>query len=304
MSTVLRACNGDSTESQYYNEHKNETNSYNCITLASRQINSCNFYINIVTCQFGHRQVFQMNNIHLEFNILHNRIYTNCVEMPNERKESRSEFLLRMTQMFPKVFRADRSVLYCLLCDCVVTGQKLFQVKQHIGSGKHKAAEKRKRECVQGMSQSMMATQQSTSGPSLSTFNMDLCRTFLESNIPLYKLKHPSMIQFLEKYTTRSVPDESTLRRNYVPCLYENMIEKLRLKAADKRIWISVDETTDIEQRMVASFVFGILDDDSEHGKSYLLNAMELSKVNANTIATFTTDSLSFLWPTGECFFR
>lgn len=94
---------------------------------------------------------------------------------------------------------------------------------------------------------------------------MDLCKTFLEANIPLYKVNHQSVVKFIEKYTSNSAPNQNTLRQTYVPHLYKKMIENLRVKAAEKYIWVSLDETTDVEQRMVANFVFGILGDESDH---------------------------------------
>lgn len=223
-----------------------------------------------------------------------------CYKMPKDRKETWNEFILRMKQTYPKIFRADKSILYCVFCDCVVPAKKIFLVKQHIDSVKHKSAEERKKQSSEPvLNQTLIQTYQSN-GPKLSEFNMDLCKTLLEANIPLNKVNHTSMVRFIEKYTSHSAPDESTLRRNYVVHLYKNMMERLRSQAAGKRIWVSLDETTDVEQRMVANFVFGILGDENERGKSYLLNVVQLEKVNANMIATFFTDSLLVLWPTGK----
>lgn len=177
-------------------------------------------------------------------------------------------------------------------------------MKQHVDSQKHKAAVERNKQNSERkkLQTSIQSSLQSKPGPVLSDFNMDLCQTFLEAGIPLNKVNHPSIERFIEKYTTHKTPDESTLRLNYVPNLYDKMIEKLRAKAAGKRIWITLDETTDKEQRMVANFVFGILDDENERGKSYLFNAAVLERTNANTIATFFTDSLMLLWPSGNLF--
>lgn len=217
-------------------------------------------------------------------------------------KETQSQFILRMTEKFPKVFKADRSVLFCTLCNHMVQAKKVSQVAQHINCKGHKLAVDKKENSKHSVSQSLIPDYQSKPGPKLSEFNMDLCKTLLEANIPLYKVNHPSVKNFIEKHTSSSAPDESTLRRKYVSALYGEMIEKLRSKAAGKYIWVSLDETTDVEQRMVANFVFGVLDEDDENerGKSYLLNAIELKKVNANTVATFFTDSLLFLWPEGK----
>ena len=75
----------------------------------------------------------------------------------------------------------------------------------------------------------------------------------------------------------------------------------LRYKCCRKRgpvkIWASIDETTDVEQRYVACFVFGIIGVPEERAKIYLLNVASLDKVNHSTIAAFFTDSLRLLWP-------
>lgn len=82
--------------------------------------------------------------------------------------------------------------------------------------------------------------------------------------------------------------------------LYEDKIKYLRAKACNKYIWTSLDETTDANQRYVANFAFGILDDsEEERNKCYLLNISELKEVNASTIAAFYADSLHILWPDG-----
>lgn len=76
-------------------------------------------------------------------------------------------------------------------------------------------------------------------------------------------------------------------------------LEKIRGKVGENNIWISVDETTDVEQRYVAHFIIGILGIEEEVGKSYLLNMAELEATNNLTIAAFVNDSLQVLWPDG-----
>lgn len=64
--------------------------------------------------------------------------------MPENREETHGEFISRMKSEFPNMFRSDQSVVYCKLCDFVVSATKIFLVK-HIDSVKHKDAEKRKK---------------------------------------------------------------------------------------------------------------------------------------------------------------
>ncbi|KAK3895823.1 hypothetical protein Pcinc_000438 [Petrolisthes cinctipes] len=75
-------------------------------------------------------------------------------------------------------------------------------------------------------------------------------------------------------------------------------MEIIRRKACGKKIWVSLDETTDVEQRCIVNLVFGVLGDETERGKYYLVNVGVLSKVNHSTVAGFFNDSLQLLWPT------
>lgn len=94
------------------------------------------------------------------------------------------------------------------------------------------------------------------------------------------------------------IPSVNSLRR-CVPGLYDTMMEKLQQKAKNKKIWVSMDETTDTSKRSIANFVFGILDDENERQKSYLVNLAVLEGCNASAIAAFFTDSLHLLYPNG-----
>jgi hypothetical protein len=54
-------------------------------------------------------------------------------------------------------------------------------------------------------------------------FHKDLCRVFVSAGISWNKLNNNEFQQFLEKYTGKIVPDESTLRKNYLPELYQDV---------------------------------------------------------------------------------
>lgn len=214
--------------------------------------------------------------------------------MPKE-KESQSEFLLRMCKVYPGVFRVDHSVLFCKICNCAITALKLLSVKQHLETAKHKACEQRKT----SFSQTLLTEHQQANN----TFSIDLCKMFMAANIPLHKINHPCVKGFFDKYVNESIPSVSNLRLRYVPQLYQNAIEHMRAKAHNRRIWISIDETTDVEQRRVVNLVFGVLNntgDSSEREKCYLFNVAQVDAANANTMATFVNDSLSRLWPQGN----
>lgn len=191
-------------------------------------------------------------------------------------KESTAGFFARMNAEFPGVFRNDNSVLFCTYCDCQVTGSKIFNVKQHITSVKHQKTAKLRQNAGKNTQTLLTEYQQQKINP----FNMELCKSFVEANIPLKKVSHPSIVKFMEKYTSKTMPSESSLRQKYVPLIYEECLADLRAKAKDRYIWVSIDETTDAKNRMVANFVFGFMDLDEshpEHGKCYLLDMAVIS---------------------------
>lgn len=205
-------------------------------------------------------------------------------------KESIPTFYRRMVKEYPGVFRADNSVLFCLLCGCDINAKQLFQVKQHLSTGKHLTQVEKKNEHANRSKNQTLITEfnQIKTKP----FELDLAKCFLNANIPLYKLRNDHVANFLEKYTNNPVPSESLLRSKYVPLIYDECIDKMKKIAAGKYLWVSVDETTDCEQRYIVNFIFGILDEEKERGKSYLFAVDILEMVNNETIAAFFDKSV------------
>ena len=67
------------------------------------------------------------------------------------------------------------------------------------------------------------------------------------------------MRNFLEKYTKQSTSDESTLRKNYLKKVYENKIEEIRMNLRNEKIWISIDETTDLRKNAIGHVIVASL---------------------------------------------
>jgi len=59
-------------------------------------------------------------------------------------------------------------------------------------------------------------------------FNEDLCSALIVDNIPWNKLQIPKFKNFLEKYSGKNIPDESTLRKHYLDPCYKNVIIAIR----------------------------------------------------------------------------
>lgn len=211
--------------------------------------------------------------------------------MMPKTKELKINFFKRISNDHPNVFRSDDSVLFCLMCDEKVNANQYSQVNQHIKTGKHVANVQRKSKHGNIKNQSLLTNLQ-PHGSSSSEFATDLTRAFLKAKIALHKITNPSIVELIEKHTKFAAPSETTLRRKCFSVLYEEFIENMKQIAAGKYIWVSIDESTDCEQRCVANFVFGVL---GEPDRCYLFASKHLDTTNANTISSFFDETINDL---------
>lgn len=155
-------------------------------------------------------------------------------------KETKETFNMRMVKLYPREFRCDANVLFCKMCDSQINAKQLFQIKQHLETGKHLANIKRKSGST--ASQTLITTTvQDVATRDANKFHMDLTRMFLEANIPLHKIADSSVSEFLEKYTKYASPSESKMKTKCLPSIYDEYIQKLKNKAKDKYIWVTLD---------------------------------------------------------------
>ncbi|KAL4097204.1 hypothetical protein QTP88_022015 [Uroleucon formosanum] len=120
----------------------------------------------------------------------------------------------------------------------------------------------------------------------------------LFANIPLYKIENLKFKAFLQEYTRKEIPKEATLRKGYVDDCYQDTLAKIRNYESNNKIWVSIDETTDVEGRFVANVIIGVLRTDGP-GEIFLLNTEELEKANHQTIFKRFDKSMNILWPQG-----
>lgn len=195
------------------------------------------------------------------------------------------------------VFCRVNLVLWCKMCEKAAKCLQRFSVKRHIESAMHKAAVIRKRKVAQN-DHSLEFPESLELNPKQSVFSAELCDTFISAGIPLWKLQNVHLRNFLEKYTQRRIPTESSLRKCYLEKNYERTLRNIRDQVGEKHIWVSIDETTDVTGRYIANTIIGILD-GTPQSKVFLLNVEQLQKTNSSTVAQAVLNSLSILWPDG-----
>lgn len=174
--------------------------------------------------------------------------------MPKVTRTKRSKVGLYLQEFPNESFKSDGQILYCQSCEKPVSIDQRGQVIQHINTNKHKENGNRKLK----FQQNFLSTS-STSTNSKSVFNMDLCRALIRSDIPLFKLKNSAFKDFIEKYSGFKLPNESTLRKNYMGEIYEETVSKILQIIGDGPIWVGMDETTDVDGRYIANVIIGKL---------------------------------------------
>lgn len=216
--------------------------------------------------------------------------------MPKQKVSTAIRLRQYVTEFGEQVFSTDGSVLFCKVCEIKVAADKRFTIQQHIARDKHlravKNADKRK------VSQLLLKQTASTSNSKSSLIFKELCEVFVSANIPLGKLNNSKLRDFLERHTGHTLPDESTLRKNYLIKCYEDTLNHIRECVNGKKIYVSIDESTDSEGRYVANVVIGTLETNSP-GQVFLLTSEVLEAVNHSQICKLFDKSMYLLWPNG-----
>lgn len=133
------------------------------------------------------------------------------------------DLVARYLREFPnETFKTDSNILFCSCCDKQISTSQRFLVTQHIATAKHKENKERKSK----LQQTFITTSTASTSSGKSGFNTDLCRALVRADIPLHKINNSDFKMFLEKYTEKKIPDESTLRKNY----YKKFMWKLLIK--------------------------------------------------------------------------
>lgn len=191
-------------------------------------------------------------------------------------------------------FTTDGKAVFCQVCDKNIGCSMKSQLEQHLQSNLHT----RNKERSSSSKQVLLTKMQQQSSSSNSEFYKDMALAMIAANVPWYKLQVPQFKSFLEKYFKRNIPDESTLRKNYLNVCYIETLEKIRADIGDSYIWIGVDETTDAVGCYIANLIVGKLDSENP-AKPYLIYCKPLEQTNHSTVARFINDGLKVLWPNG-----
>ena len=220
------------------------------------------------------------------------RVPTN---MPKVKSTKREVVAKLVNEFGSDVLSGVGEKLKCIACDKEMSYSRKSNIGAHLKTLKHKSN-------LQGGGFPLVNDDQGNVeavNADRKQFNSDLCEAVVNANIPLSKLENKSLRSFLEKYTGNVVPDESTLRKNYVDVHYNTTMNKIRTHAGNSKIWVSIDESTDVTGRYIASHDYRNSGSWGSIEDLFVKYSTTRKKTNSTSIAQFFATSLALLWPDG-----
>lgn len=194
------------------------------------------------------------------------------------------------------LYLSDTNVVMCKYCNTRLEGDKKDTLQKHVKSANHMnkknpiastSGTKRQMSITSGFERQKRAKQEND------TFVEDTVNMCLKANIPLHKLDHPAVREYIAKYVPGSgtLPCGDTLRRKVVPLcgLSEKAMTKQQLK--DKPIVIVADETSDGQGRCVFAILFRTIDSVLLQ-ECFLASVNFLDTANASTCSQAIVDTL------------
>ncbi len=190
----------------------------------------------------------------------------------------------------------NSSLVFCKVCEKSFAGTKKSTIQQHVATERHQKNSqlKSKRSQTQAQLEEVLKATPKKSKSEL--LGRELCSVFLAANIPWNKLEHPRLKAFLEAQTGLSIPNEATLRTNYMQSCYEEVMQAIREDLHGADFWVSTDETQDAVGRNVVNVILGKLDCEKYH-IPYLVKCSFLEKCDSSEVSRLLNDTLRWLFP-------
>ena len=176
-------------------------------------------------------------------------------------------------KQYPDEFcKSFDSGMKCKLFNCLVHFEKAFNVESH-------------RKTIGHSNKLKSTTIQSTINPVTTEFSYLVCDAFLKANIPLKKLRSPSLKSLFAKMGCE-IPSEMTCRRK-VDEIASETLKKIEKSISKSKIFLIADES-DIGGKKFMNIMIGTLDIPEE---IFLADCIVLSKSpDSNTVASLIDD--------------
>ena len=105
----------------------------------------------------------------------------------------------------------ENTVLKCVKCNINLKYSRKSNIVKHLKSVKH--TKNVGSSSSSGNPENAQDLGPASNSQSQECFNLQLCHAMVSANIPFWKLENEAFNNFLEQYTGKVIPHESTLRR-------------------------------------------------------------------------------------------
>lgn len=191
---------------------------------------------------------------------------------------------------------SDTNILMCKYCNTRIEWQKKDTLDKHVSSANHLKVKNqvpgpsgvKRQSTIQGSFDRLKRAKEEKN-----TFVEDTVRMCLKANIPINKLDHPAVRDYLHRYVSGSgdLPSANSLRRKYVSLCGQKEKDATRTALKDKPVVIVADETSDTLGRCVFAVLFRTIDSLPEQC-CYLASVNFLDTANASTCSQAIIDTL------------
>ncbi len=194
----------------------------------------------------------------------------------SSHKKSKLEIVNLFISEFDKEFtKTPSNDLFCKICGVIVSYKRRSSVLAHRKTAMHNNKSK------------LMKGEQSFLDLSNKSFAMRISNAFLCSDIPLYKLRNPS-IKELFNSIGHPIPSETTCR-NAMEQIYTDKYNSIKNLLENKKVFLIIDETSHLDKKY-----FNILIGDIEMPtKTFLIETFIVkNSLNAKEVVEYVNTSL------------
>lgn len=138
---------------------------------------------------------------------------------------------------------------------------------------------------VDNFEQSSLSSSFLSAGITKNNVSYDLAVAFTSADIPINKLNHAALKNFLAKYFMPSIPLPSvSSARNQILVIQQELFQKIKKQLSNKKVAILADESTDDHQRLVLQILLVELD-AFKACKPYLAETNFLNETNHASVS-------------------
>lgn len=207
-------------------------------------------------------------------------------------------------KQYPKgTLHADGGLLFCSSCNVTLDHTRKGTIDKHLGSKTHVAIIGRRKEEPEKVTQKQIsvatAFQKGTAArDARNVAQFELVEAFAAANIPMTKLDHPKIREYLCKNVANlgQLPQSTTLRRQILPKVFEVAEQEIRERvSAATSITVVTDEASDSQDRYVLHIVFilPVKSGNQRQMEAVTADLVYLEQVNSTTVSRALVKTLS-----------